>query len=65
MERWLTVSEVAETLGASRSLVYQGHDAGRMRSLVRRGCSKGCRAAMGEVERRRPEEWSDAPSTGR
>ena len=52
-------------LGVSRSFVYQEHDAGRMRFLVRRGCSKGYRVAMSEVERWRSEEWSDAPSTGR
>ena len=66
MEKWLTVTQVAELLGVSRSFVYQEHDAGRMRFLVRRGCSKGYRVAASEVERWRSEEWElDAPETSR
>lgn len=62
MERWLTVAEVAELLGVSKSFVYQEHGAGRMRFLVRRGCSKGYRVAMSEVERWQAEEWREAPT---
>ena len=65
MEKWLTVSQVAEMLGVSKSFVYHERAAGRMRFLVRWGCSKGYRVALGEVERWRAEEWADAPATGR
>lgn len=66
MEKWLTVSQVAEMLGVSKSFVYHERAEGRMRFLVRRGCSKGYRVAASEVERWRSEEWEcDAPETSR
>ena len=66
MEKWLTVSQVAEMLGVSKSFVYHERAAGRIRFLVRRGCSKGYRVAASEVERWRSEEWEcDAPETSR
>lgn len=59
-EEWMSVARAAEILGVSEWVLYHEHKAGRLRFLVRRGCSKGYRVSRREIERWMAEEWEEA-----
>lgn len=56
-----TVAEVAKLIGVSRQAVYADIKAGRLRAVVRRGCSQGYRVKREDIDKWIDEQWEPVP----
>lgn len=56
-----TVAEVAQLIGVSRQAVYADIRKGRLRAVVRRGCSQGYRVKRDDLERWINDQWEYVP----